>query len=138
MSPDYFSVATKVNEMAPNPSNKGEPEKPSYTREQVSAHKRPDDCWIVVDGEVYNVTSWLRRHPGGREVLQHYGGEDASVSLGFSSTTKRHVSLASLQLAFQSFHNNQKLVRSRLTQFHIGHIVEEEKEVRFVWKPSQL
>ena len=35
-----------------------------------------------------------------------------------------------LQLAFLSFHNNQKLVRSRLAQFHIGHIVEEEQEVR--------
>ena len=123
--------------MAPNPPDRGEQEKPSYTREQVSCHKRSDDLWIIVDGEVYNVSSWLRRHPGGPDVLRHYGGEDASVSPDFFSDGVSREP-AWLQLAFQSFHNNQKLVRSRLAQFHIGHIVEEEKEVRFALKRGQL
>ena len=55
-------------------------EKPVYTRQEVSSHKKGDDCWIIVNGKVYNVTSWLNKHPGGRRILQHYGGEDATVS----------------------------------------------------------
>ena len=51
-----------------------------YTREEVSLHKKSDDCWIIIHGEVYNVTPWLNRHPGGAKVLLHYAGEDATVS----------------------------------------------------------
>lgn len=35
----------------------------------------------------------------------------------------------SLQIAFESFHNNQKLVRGHLSRFYIGNIVEEEREL---------
>ena len=89
--------------MVPNPLGRMEEEKPSYTREQVSCHKRSDDCWIIIDGEVYNVSSWLRRHPGGPEVLRHYGGEDASVSPGFfSNEVSREPRLAAARLPIVS------------------------------------
>ena len=67
--------------MAPNLPNGGEFAKqlPSFTREEVFQHRKKDDCWIILHGEVYNVTSWLGKHPGGARLLLHYGGEDASV-----------------------------------------------------------
>lgn len=67
--------------MAPNTSVVQQELLPSYTRGEVAAHKKLDDCWIVVHGQVYNVTPWLKRHPGGARILMHYAGEDASVSL---------------------------------------------------------
>lgn len=82
-----------------NPPSQGEQAKLSYTREQVACHKRPEDCWIIVDAEVYDVTSWLRRHPGGSDVLQHYGGEDASVSLAFFHNEDHSVTWAWLAAA---------------------------------------
>ena len=67
---------------------------PHYTRLEVSKHKKLEDCWIVLHGEVYNVTSWLKRHPGGVRVIRHYAGEDASVS-GVSALLSacKHMSL---------------------------------------------
>ena len=59
-------------------------ELPYYTRKEVSEHKKDKDAWIVVDGEVYDVTRWLSRHPGGAKVLMHYAGEDATVSQAFT------------------------------------------------------
>ena len=56
-------------------------ELPCYTRKEVAEHKREDDAWIVLNGEVYDVTRWLSRHPGGAKVLLHYAGEDATVSV---------------------------------------------------------
>ena len=51
-----------------------------YTRGEVALHKTPQDLWIIIDGKVYDVTNWLKHHPGGKRVIQHYGGEDATVS----------------------------------------------------------
>ena len=54
--------------------------KPTYTRAEVALHNKPDDLWIIIYGRVYNVTKWAYKHPGGKEIMQNYGGEDASVS----------------------------------------------------------
>jgi fatty acid desaturase 2 (delta-6 desaturase) len=86
-----------------------------YTRAEVGQHKTPDDCWIIVNGKVYNVTKWLSRHPGGKRIIQHYAGEDAS-------------------LAVESFHNNKKLVHSYMQKFYIGDIVQEERELNEISK----
>jgi len=40
-----------------------------YTLDQVAVHNTPADCWTVVDGVVYNVTSFFGQHPGGDENL---------------------------------------------------------------------
>jgi DNA-binding transcriptional ArsR family regulator len=35
--------------------------------------------WIVVGDDVYNISDWAEKHPGGREILQLRGG-DATIS----------------------------------------------------------
>ena len=55
------------------------PQLPCFTREEVAQHKKFKDCWVILHGEVYNVTEWLAKHPGGATVLFHYAGQDASV-----------------------------------------------------------
>ena len=51
-----------------------------YTRAEVALHNTSEDIWIIIDGKVYNVTNWLELHPGGSTIIEHYGGEDATVS----------------------------------------------------------
>ncbi|OBU00982.1 hypothetical protein VE01_00631 [Pseudogymnoascus verrucosus] len=50
----------------------------SYTLEEVGKHVTDKDCWIVIHNKVYDVTSYFELHPGGAEVLQEYGGLDAT------------------------------------------------------------
>ena len=33
--------------------------------QQISGHNTPEDCWIVVDNQVWDVTDFLEEHPGG-------------------------------------------------------------------------
>ncbi|KAB2014353.1 hypothetical protein ES319_D09G218800v1 [Gossypium barbadense] len=40
-----------------------------FTLAQVSEHKTPKDCWLIINGKVYDVTKFLEDHPGGDEVL---------------------------------------------------------------------
>ncbi|KAK3400566.1 acyl-CoA dehydrogenase/oxidase [Sordaria brevicollis] len=50
----------------------------TFTQADVSSHNKPDSLWIVVDGDVYDVTKFADEHPGGKKILQRVGGKDAS------------------------------------------------------------
>ena len=43
----------------------------SYTLAEVSIHNRADNCWQVIEGKVYDVTSFIanKKHPGGEAIL---------------------------------------------------------------------
>merc|ERR1719450_719221 len=49
-----------------------------YTLEEVAKHTTKTDCWVVVNGEVLDVTSFLKDHPGGELAILTFGGKDAS------------------------------------------------------------
>lgn len=34
---------------------------------EVAKHATPDDCWILVNGKVYDLTKFAPNHPGGAE-----------------------------------------------------------------------
>ncbi|VBB18555.1 hypothetical protein YASMINEVIRUS_1018 [Yasminevirus sp. GU-2018] len=40
------------------------------------------DCVVVIDGNIYNVTEFLEKHPGGAEILMEYACCDASQAFG--------------------------------------------------------
>lgn len=41
--------------------------------EEVSGHSSVNDCWIVINGEVYDVTGFITSHPGGNAILEGCG-----------------------------------------------------------------
>ncbi len=53
-------------------------ESPRISLKEVKEHANRDSCWIVVDGFVYDVTSWLPRHPGGDVVIVSAAGTDVT------------------------------------------------------------
>ena len=51
-----------------------------FTVDQVATHCDRTDRWIIIDGLIYDVTSWARKHPGGEKIISGHAGHDASVS----------------------------------------------------------
>jgi len=45
---------------------------------EVAKHDKPDDLWVAVNGQVYNLTEFKAAHPGGAKILEKYAGTDAS------------------------------------------------------------
>ncbi|VVB03529.1 unnamed protein product [Arabis nemorensis] len=45
----------------------------------VAKHKCKNDCWILIHGKVYDVSTFIEDHPGGVEVLLAVTGKDASI-----------------------------------------------------------
>jgi len=48
------------------------------TWDEVSNHNKQEDIWVVIDGKVYNLTSYIAMHPGGPEVMAVRAGKDAT------------------------------------------------------------
>jgi len=48
------------------------------TLAEVGKHNTAADCWVVVNGQVLNVTSFLKDHPGGELAIVTFAGKDAS------------------------------------------------------------
>uniref|UniRef100_UPI00359027ED fatty acid 2-hydroxylase isoform X1 n=1 Tax=Myxine glutinosa TaxID=7769 RepID=UPI00359027ED len=52
-----------------------------YTATEIARHCTPDSCWVVHEGSVYDVTRFVRTHPGGESVLLRYAGTDVSSAM---------------------------------------------------------
>jgi L-lactate dehydrogenase (cytochrome) len=50
----------------------------TYSLEQVSHHNSKDDCWIVIDDGVYDITDFIPIHPGGKTMIFRVAGQDAT------------------------------------------------------------
>ncbi|OAA65277.1 acyl-dehydrogenase domain containing protein [Niveomyces insectorum RCEF 264] len=50
----------------------------TFSQSDVASHNKPDSLWIVVDGDVYDLTKFQDDHPGGKKILARVAGKDAS------------------------------------------------------------
>ena len=51
----------------------------SLTTKQVAEHNTVDNgLYIIIDGSVYKMDTFVDEHPGGAKILKRVGGKDAS------------------------------------------------------------
>ena len=81
-------------------------QKSYYTVDDVSKHDRENDCWVIVHDRVYDVTTFVPKHPGGNMIRVNAGGECTAL--------------------FESYHPLK--ARAVLEKFYIGDVVEEKKK----------
>ncbi|KAL8711585.1 MAG: hypothetical protein Q9220_003995 [cf. Caloplaca sp. 1 TL-2023] len=46
--------------------------------EEIAKHNTAEDLWIVVDGQVWDMTEFAPEHPGGIGIILQYAGRDAT------------------------------------------------------------
>eukprot|EP01122_Echinamoeba_exundans_P007171 TRINITY_DN2141_c0_g1_i2.p2 TRINITY_DN2141_c0_g1~~TRINITY_DN2141_c0_g1_i2.p2 ORF type:complete len:143 (+),score=50.35 TRINITY_DN2141_c0_g1_i2:61-489(+) len=80
--------------------------KEEWTWEEVAQHNKADDCFLVVDGNVYDVTTFISRHPGGAAIYKNAGKDNTEGFHGQQHGTS----------AFEA-----------IEEFHIGKIVDSKK-----------
>lgn len=45
---------------------------------EVNRHCIPEDCWVALNGKVYDLSEFMDRHPGGPTTILAWAGKDAS------------------------------------------------------------
>jgi len=57
-----------------------------FTAEEVAKHDKKDDCWMIINGSVYDVTSYFDYHPGGHQALMNFAGRDGTENVQYHSS----------------------------------------------------
>lgn len=76
------------------------------TLEEISKHSTREDCWITIEGGVYDVTKFVPNHPGKDAIL--FGcGKDATPMFnkrkdGTAHSDRARVQLSKLQIGVLS------------------------------------
>ena len=48
------------------------------TMQEVEQHNTPEDCWVVINGKVYDLSIFQKGHPGGAKIITENAGKDVS------------------------------------------------------------
>jgi len=46
--------------------------------DELAKHATAKDCWLLIEGVVYDVTKYLDNHPGGSAVMVEHAGQDCT------------------------------------------------------------
>lgn len=55
------------------------PASTGVTAAVVAQHATRTSCWSIVNGNVYDLTSWIPKHPGGEQAILQICGVDGSA-----------------------------------------------------------
>lgn len=61
-----------------------------YSLDAVAAHQTSEDCWIIVRGQVYDVTNYIDQHPAARRTITDYCGKESSVAFETKERGREH------------------------------------------------
>ena len=73
----------------------------TYNAADLKKHASAASCWSAINGNVYDLTKWINRHPGGASVIKGLCGRDGSAG-------------------FNGQHGGQSRPASELAAFKIG------------------
>ncbi|MEY3736550.1 MAG: hypothetical protein RLZZ251_266 [Actinomycetota bacterium] len=78
--------------------------KKSYSTKDVAQHSTSQSCWSIVNGNVYDLTTWIGKHPGGPAFIEAICGKDGTA-------------------AFNGQHMGQQRPESILASYQIGVLI---------------
>jgi cytochrome b involved in lipid metabolism len=50
------------------------------TLEEIKKHDSGTSCWSIVYGNVFDLTKWIAKHPGGAAVIRAICGKDGTIA----------------------------------------------------------
>jgi cytochrome b involved in lipid metabolism len=91
-----FAVAGTSTPKAPAPSPSvtapaaAKPSEKRYALAEVARHATEADCWMAIDGVVYNLTAYLPEHPSRPSVVLPWCGKEATEAYKTKTKGRPH------------------------------------------------
>ena len=60
---------------------------------EIKKHTAPDDCWVVLNGKVYDLSTFHSEHPGGSRLITNNAGKDATALFAPDTTVNIYLKL---------------------------------------------
>lgn len=73
----------------------------SYTLSEVAKHRSETDCWMAIDGSVYDVSNFSTEHPGGQMDLLSGCGIDATELYTTGKAGRHHERATAILLSYK-------------------------------------
>jgi len=102
-----YRIGVTQNKMSASVTTGSEASGKTFTLEELKKHNNEQSLWIAVNSKVYDLTKFIRLHPGGKAVLMQVAGTDASKQ-------------------FYALHNKSVLLKYKKLQ--IGTLVDDKGE----------
>lgn len=82
-------------------NNSGNASELEYDISEIESRSTEENCWAAIDGNVYDLSTWVDQHPGGSEKITELCGTDATA-------------------AFENMHGGSNKARQALILLKIG------------------
>lgn len=77
-----------------------------YSIKELGTHNNKSDCWTTINGKVYVMTDYLKKHPGGADPILRVCGTDGSAM-------------------FDKKHGGQSRIELELNKYYLGELVNK-------------
>lgn len=103
---------TPIVSQSPTPTKTASPTATSgltkLTLEEVKKHDSGTSCWSIVFDNVFDLTNWITKHPGGAAVIRAICGKDGTD-------------------AFEGQHSGQGKPANQLSNYYLGKLGDSVK-----------
>ena len=66
----------------------------TYTLEEVAKHNTQQDCWMAIEGKVYDLSTYVPKHPTPPSVLVPWCGKEATEGMRTKGYGRDHSQFA--------------------------------------------
>lgn len=81
------------------------PSPKTYTLAEISTHNSKTSCWTAVNAKVYDITTYIPKHPGGEKQIMQVCGKDGTY-------------------LFEDQHSGDKKPNATIAKFMIGDLAK--------------
>jgi len=85
--PDHVNTPLPPPKITPSSIKNKINQQNVFTTEEIAQHNTKDSLWMIINGNVYDITTYVRSHPGGERALLKFAGKDGTENVQFHSST---------------------------------------------------
>jgi cytochrome b involved in lipid metabolism len=74
----FWSASLWLPDELPSPGTVAVAADKAITRAELARHAKPGDCWMAIDGVVYDFTAYLPQHPAEPSLMTAWCGKEAT------------------------------------------------------------